>query len=547
MDFSLKNNKKIHLIILGVLAVFFFFIYSFLIFGNELYRFTWPDETANYFFITNYIESGSFSAHEPLNKIADNLIKPRSFNVYQENLVPGSFLGMLLIYGLIGKIIGPNLILFLTPFLAVLAGIYFYKLMLKIFQPNISFLAALLFFVNPAWWYYAGLTMLPNISFVCFLIIGFYYLFSLNDKFKHNIWMISLGSFFLALALIIRTNEIIWIGAVLFFLVLVYWRKLKWYYILIFLVVNLLVFSPIFFYNQQTYGSALSFGYLKLEQGDNLASQLPPEFKTSQQGNWFDLFKFSVLPFGFSPGSIISNTFTYYIDLFWWLFIPAIIGLFALVKNWQKQNKAVYLVVSLLIGCFLLVYYGSWVFADQMTVTLNKIGLSYVRYWLPIYILALPLVVICYLAIINLVKNNKLKILLTIFIIFTNLYFCLNLVYWQGNDNLLKIKQNINDYQQINRQIVQLTENDAIIISERSDKIFFPQRKVISKWQIKDAAVWSDLLQNNIPLYYYAYEGNSYIVDFNYNLNQSFGLQLLEIKNITDKEKLYQIKFINNE
>ncbi len=145
-----------------ILAIIFFFIYSILIYGNNLSKFTWPDETANYFFINNYIEHSNFSAPEPINEIAGNIIKPRSFNIYQGNLVPGSFLGMPLIYGLIGKITGINLIKYLTPLLAVLAGLFFYKILLKVFTPKIAFFSSILFYINPAWWYYASFSMLPN-------------------------------------------------------------------------------------------------------------------------------------------------------------------------------------------------------------------------------------------------------------------------------------------------------------------------------------------------------------------------------------------------
>src|SRR4030043_212187 len=158
------------LLILAILGIIFFFFFSFLILGNSADRFTWPDETANYFFIKNYIEHSNFSVAEPLNEIGNNLIKPRSFNVYQGNLVPGSFLGFLLIYGLIGKLIGIGLVQFLTPLLAILAGIFFYKILLKIFEPKIALISALLFFINPAWWYYANFAMLPNIAFLSFLI-----------------------------------------------------------------------------------------------------------------------------------------------------------------------------------------------------------------------------------------------------------------------------------------------------------------------------------------------------------------------------------------
>ncbi|MBD3360087.1 MAG: hypothetical protein GF365_05285 [Candidatus Buchananbacteria bacterium] len=549
---KLKNDKKFQFGVLIILGVIFFFVYSFLIFDNELTRFTWPDETANYFFITNYIDNSNFSFYEPLNEIGSNLIKPRSFNVYQNNLVPGSFLGMLLIYGLIGKIIGTKLILFLTPLLAVISGLFFYKILLKIFKSNIAFLSALLFFINPAWWYYASLSMLPNISFFSFLLIGFYCLLNLNKNQKKNTLWLILGSFFIALALIIRTNEFVWVLGVILFLAIVYRCKLKWYYILIFIAVNCLVFLPIFYYNQITYGDYLSFGYLQLEQGNGLVSQLPPEFQTANQSAIYNFIKFLILPFGFSAGAIIHNINQYFIQLFWWLFIPSVIGLFVLIKNFHKQAKGVYLLITFCLSVYLAIYYGSWIFEDQMTLQLNKIGLSYVRYFLPIYILCLPLIAIFYLHLIGLFtarggKSKKFKIALSTFLAFCFIAFTVNVVYLSGNDNLLNIKQHIKDYNQSNQKIVELTEPEAVIISQRSDKIFFPQRKVIAKWSFDEAGYWADLLKADVPLYYYAFEGQEYIDEFNYNLYDYYGFELMQPVKINQTETLYKIKFTEYE
>ena len=46
----------------------------------------------------------------------------------------------------------------------------------------------------------------------------------------------------------------------------------------------------------------------------------------------------------------------------------------------------------LFISVFFAIYYGSWEFTDKLTLHLNTLGISYVRYWLPIYLLSLPFV-----------------------------------------------------------------------------------------------------------------------------------------------------------
>ena len=543
MKFQLSDLKFQILVILGII---FFFIYSFLIFGNSLAKFTWPDETANYFFIKNYIEHSNFSVPEPLNEIGGNLIKPRSFNVYQGNLVPGSFLGLLLIYGLIGKIVGLGLVQFLTPLLAILAGLFFYKLMLKVFDAKIAFISSLLFFINPAWWYYANFSMLPNIAFLSFLIIGLYFLTQLDKEKKQKNWLwVILGAFFIGLALIIRTNEFLWILGSLIFLAICYFRKIKWQYLILFLVVISLVFVPIFYYNNLTYGHPLSFGYLRLENGQSLTSQLPTEFKASQS-NALNFVKFLILPFGLHPQTILKNLYNYYFLLFWWLFLGAVWGGFIFIKDYQDKKHGIYFLLGLGISLYLLVYYGSWSFADQLTLALNKIGISYVRYFLPIYILSLPLAAIFLNSLPVLFKNKKVKILLSLFLALIFLGCSISVVYLAGNDNLIKIKENIADYININKKVIALTENNSVIISQRSDKIFFPERKVIGKWGAGDFETWLKLLDAGVPLYYFATESVDYLDELNSSLFE-YDLALTTETQIQGDNYLYKIEGINYE
>lgn len=536
-----KKNKQI--VILSALAVIFFFIYSFLLFGNSGHHFTWPDETANYFFIKNYTANSSFSVDEPLNKIAGNLVRPRSFNVYQYNLVPGSFLGMLIIYGLIGKIAGIGLISYLTPLLAALAGLFFYKIILKVFDDKIAFISTLLFFINPSWWYYANFAMLPNIAFIALFIIGFYFLVCLDkDKKQNNYLLIFLGALFIALALTIRTNEFLWVALVLGLLLMAYYQKIKWQYALIFVLTGVIIFLPTFYYNHQTYGNFLSFGYLRLENGDALVSQLPTEFKTTGS-NFINFVKFIVLPFGFHPKIMVLNFYNYFIKLFWWLFIAALFGSWIFLKKYHDKQHAVYFLIGFCISLYLLTYYGSWVLEDTMTVKLNKIGISYVRYFLPLYILILPLIAIFFRYFINFWKNNKIKIAVALFLIVSTVGFTMHILYFAGEDNLIKIKQNIKDYNQINQRIINLTEDKAVIISQRSDKIFFPERKVIGRWSMNDFDYWEYLLYGGIPLYYYSYEGDEYMNEFSELLYEQ-GYKLQDQVEITPQESIYKIKFL---
>ncbi len=481
-----------------------------------------------------------------MNEIAGNLIKPRSFNVYNGNLVPGSFLGMLLLYGLIGKITGIWLAQFLTPLLAVLGVILFYKILLKVFEPKIALISALLMFSFPAWWYYANFPMVPNIAFITCLLAGFYFLVNIKPEFNRiNFLWVALASVFLALGMTIRTNEFLWVSGIVVLLAAVNYKMLRWHYLLIFSAAFILVFTPVFYFNHLTYGNFLSFGYLRLESGLTLGAALPTEFKTTSS-DWFNLAGFIFFPFGIHPRVIMANLSAYLLRLFSIFFVSALAGFVIFLKKYSSRNQALYFLSTLAAGSYLLIYYGSWVLEDTLTMKLNLLGVSYVRYFLPIYLMALPYAAICIIWLIGLFKNKIVKLAVAVIIVITIFAGSLNLLYRQGEDNLLKKKENLTDNQQILRQVITLTEDNAVIISQHSDKVFFPGRKVIGRWEPNDYAYFYKMLEQDIPLYYYAYEGREYIDQLNLVLAQ-FEMQFGKEQKITDKESLYQIKLIDYE
>lgn len=531
------NTSKNHYKIIIVLGIIFFFIYSFLVFNHQG-RFNSPDETANYFFINNFNEQNDFTFYEPLNEITDNIVKPRSFNVYNNNLVPGSFLGFPLIYGLIGKIIGSRLVLFLTPLLAAAAGLFFYKILLKCFSKKIAFLSALFFFINPVWWYFASLSMMPNVAFVSLLIIGFYFLLEFKEKSILNKRNLILAGLFVGLALIIRTNEIVWVGLVLLILILNSFYKIKKQHILWFALSLILVFVPVLFYNHFTFGNFLSFGYFSLEQGTNIIDQVPQELQISQLPV-LNFLKSIFLPFGFHPRLFSLNFFTYVIKLFWWMFVPAFLGLIISLLKY-KEKRHLYIYIYLLITAYLIVYYGSWLIPDPLTLHLNKISVSYLRYWLPIFIFGLPFISIFFIKIISWLKPKKLKIGFSFLLIFSYLYLIFNILFIAGNDNLVATKKSYIQYREINQKVLELTEDNAVIISQKADKLFFPERKVIGSWTEQDFADWRKIAEEDYPIYYYSYENSDYIAQFNQQLLAN-NLVLAQKKHIINNEYLYQI------
>ena len=73
------------------------------------------------------------------------------------------------------------------------------------------------------------------------------------------------------------------------------------------------------------------------------------------------------------------------------------------------------------------------------------------------------------------------KIICSVLIFCLFYYFSFNLVFLDQEEGIFKIKNNIKGYQRIAHEVIKLTEEDAVIIAERNDKVFFPARSVIYK------------------------------------------------------------------
>jgi len=111
------------------------------------------------------------------------------------------------------------------------------------------------------------------------------------------------------------------------------------------------------------------------------------------------------------------------------------------------------------------------------------------------------------------------------------------------SEGIFKVRQNLEEYQQIAAQVVAATETNAVIISERMDKVFFPARRVIYKLnQPADYQNAKKLLENDYPVYYFNFTLNDETLrQLNENFYEPQGLKvnqsLLDFKN----QSLYPI------
>ncbi len=577
--FKYLIKKYWHWLLLIIVAACFFiatasfnyYSQSIRIDDQVVYKWLSPDETANYIFAKLYGQENKLSFFEKYNLYADDIIHPRSFRSDSGRLKPVSFLGLPLIYGQIIKLIGYKCLPFLTPFIAAVGLIFYYLLIRKFFGKTNALISALLMASFPVYVYYSARSMFHNVLFMVLFIIGLYCATlmvrqkkKLNDEnlFKYKTFDIgpylfsALSGGFFGLAIITRTSELIWLLPLLLILWFGNIKKLGFTKLIIFLGFIFLSLLPVLYWNQTLYGSFWRGGYNEMNQSIvNITEASAGLVQSSFSGNFgyvkefLQKLKNNIFYFGLHPRQSIIMLDRYFIIMFYWLFWPMLLGLilfFRKIKKW-KMKHWLYLISYFIISLILLLYYGSWGFHDNPKAASFTIGNSYTRYWLPIYLGALPFVSLFIIKSTKLFKNKVLIYPARIILIVLISLISLNFVLYGSEEGLIISSKQIKNYNEELTNVLALTENNSVIITRYHDKVFFPERKVI-------VGLFDDTTMNRqyaelvglLPVYYYNFTFPE--KDFNY-LNNSrlavVGLQIKEVGRVTKDFTLYKLENSN--
>jgi len=524
---SLKNKPQLILLVFGVA---FLFLYSWL-YTSTATIFNSPDETATFVFVKQFVTTGDFSI--PFEPNPNNLIRPRSVNISDNNFVPGGFVGLPLVLGIIGKFIGVSAVSYLPSIIAIIAVLCAYHIFKKVFSHRIAFFSAISMYFFPAWWHYTAKGYLPNVVFLSFLLISIATILLAHEKWKNN--AVTILFFFLAglsggLALIIRPNELWWILLSLIVLAFVYRKQIAWKKMVFALIPFCCLFAGFFFYQSELYGSALSTGYDQLQSGTNqsLISRIVSSF----------------FPFGIDLIQVGKTSMQFLLQLFWWHTALVIIGLISWVKNPLKTNEQkIYTGLFAGISLYLFVYYGAWQVVDDLDRSRVSIGISYIRYWLPYFILSLPYMLLALQFIASRFKKKAgvFVLLFAVILLGQSLYI------YQGKDGLRKIQQTIVNYNKIQQELITTTESDAIIVGERIDKIIWPQRQVIH-FQDQDFSFVEKLdeTMDYYPVYWLTLLPYDHVQVWEQTVFATHNLRLVPVNFSIQGYALYAIEYDNN-
>lgn len=428
-----------------------------------------PDETANAFWAQQVAIGGPLAIHDTLFALGAGAIHPRSMTVTGDALVPGSFPGLILIFGALKLILKLpfNLI---TPIFTALAGLLFGALISRLFDRRVGFWAAVLFFTHPAVLYYGARGLFHNELCLDLLIVSAA-LFALRP-FKSHFGRGGaiddlLGGFVFAWAIVTRASEAIWaIPAFVAFLPMVgkdRWRRLG--YALCGAALPTFIFL---FLNASLYGSPFKTAYTLAPVAAPAASVMaPPIAPQSPQGG-------VGLPFGFHPRAILAHVWSYGLALFWWQSLLAVAGACWWASRWGKAGgiQRTYAIVAVAVAAWLAVFYGSWQILDRLDPSTVTIGTSYVRYFLPAYVAGLPFAALALTRVSDALK--KPWIAAAFFAVAALL--SVRLAVFAGDESLNAVHLTLEGNARKKQVLLQAIPPEAVVMTERFDKLLVPDR-----------------------------------------------------------------------
>lgn len=451
-------------ILAGVCLVVGFAVYAFFpwVTMTDQPLFNSPDETANFFFSEQWAEGQGLRAPEPLNEHAGRTIHPRSMAVAQDgSLVPASFVGLPVLIGSFAVILGEWTLPFVTALLTALALLAIYACWREYFDERQAMIATALAAIHPALWYFASRPFYHNVLFVD-LIIFAWWAYERMRKQSHSLEWLVCAVVCLMAALYVRTSEVVWVLPVA--VLLVYReRRLFTRRHAIAGAVTVVIVGGVY---------AVISAYGGGEAGYRLVDGADGQSWVSQ---WYHQLKAVALPFGLHPVAVLKNFFTYGVLLFWPVTVLTVIGLTTV-----RRTHRPYIIVAGLITIILAGYYGNATIVDSVGMDSATIGNSFVRYWLPIYLIWLPFTARG-VRLLSLLTARLLseRIVVSVVVLVLSAW-SFSIVYFDRVEGLTHVADRLAAYYQVRDQVERVTGENALIVSDQADKFFFPLRRVIT-------------------------------------------------------------------
>ena len=428
-----------------------------------------PDEAANVLFVKSWKNEQRLFAKNLVSQTKSYPLFPRSTAPVGEGVVPTGFVGLPIIFGTISIALGAWSIFYLTMFFTAIAAIGFWYVIKNIFSRSIAEVSMWLFLFNPAVLYYSVRGLFPNILLVDLLIIAAgaaWYAYAERSR-----AMMVLSGSALVGAIIVRPPEAL-VAAVLFS-VAMYVQG-----------------------SDQTRAVAKKIvivlgGLAALMLLARSRNWLPGGYRFLNSNSIFGM----LFPFGIYFSRIAHAGYYFIAKLFLPITIFSVAGTYFALRELRADKKVIaYIGFFGVLSAWLFALYGSWVFSDNLkdpnAVTM---GVSYVRYWLPFFILSLPLAA---------VALEKISLRIRILCVAALIIFGMWCAFF-GMEGLLWVTDEVNTSHKTEQEILIHVPENAVIAVRAWDKYFFPERSVLQPFprDPRTFAAVRELIARKTPLY----------------------------------------------
>lgn len=494
-----------------------------------------PDEHAAFTFASLFAQTGEMCVPEPMNAEVGNVLHPRSTAVAGACIVPGSFLGMPFLAGVIGRAFGEVGMLLFTPVLATAAVLALWNLVRRLSKDELlADISAALAMTHPGFWYYTSRAMMHNVGMTAFLVLGVWC--AVVGAQTKRLWMVGLAGAAVGGAIFMRTFEVTWILVSVVALMVVFRRRLTWKFAASFGFGLALMIGVMGIANALVYGDPFTTGYNVKSSAVLAAAPVieevapAPPVQTSPIASVMQY----VLPFGFHEYAILQNVWRYGFQLFWWASALAGVGLVMALRRPGRLRQLA--IATLVLAAWLGVVYGSWSFSDTPDPRAITIGNSHIRYWLPLFVLGSVFAAVALREFARRWENRT--ALITVMLVLAAL--SAKLVYF-SYDGVVPSAQALTTFIEKREAVLAATEEDAVIVNDRADKYLFPDRRVVVP--LRDEYTYQSLpfLVDKAPVYYFGITFPDVdLAHLNDEKLASLGLRI-DLVLTVDNESLYRI------
>jgi len=454
-----------------------------------------PDETANVVAGVSFAEHGTFALPFELVKSFPWAV-PRSFvaMIDQGQIVPVGFLGMPFVLAGAFKLAGTVGVIFFTPLIALLTLWALWQILPKAW-PKLARVSALLVWMSfPTVIIYANRGAFANLFITCLAI----WLWWLLTKAK-GFWTWPVAGALLGLACVIRPPEAVWLLPLTIFAILYnkysdchsernevesknpdrpvrarsfdFAQDDKVKVIVMGFIFALMLLGGAYL-GYKTYGHWFASGY-QIRPNTIVKSE---ELKVNS-GQSTAISIFNIQPLAVHPKSMFWNAWSYLGLILWpWTLMGVLAaGLCIQKRVWTTPEKWV-IAGMLWTFVWLVGFYGNGLYQDHVGSNIPSMGNSYLRYLLPLSVIA---AVSAGYLVCELWKHWSLRtmaVVLTAFLVVIGLWDASV----RDDEGMLANQKEFARYTDIRQQARVMLSPGTVVLSDRSDKIFFPVFPAVS-------------------------------------------------------------------